>query len=159
MPITTRYFFTVSMDVAPEKEALFNEVYEAEHVPYLTSVPGVLGATRSHIQPLRMMLAGEKRVMDPGGEPRYSDRFGHPRLRMRHFPFVIDERAAGRERPGPAAQRQNVGPFEIELDEGQRPRFVGQHGVDRHRRDRRRAAVFDIGMLRPDRRRDRHRYG
>lgn len=31
-----------------------------------------------------------------GGEPRYSEIFGHPRLRRRHFPFVIDERAAGR---------------------------------------------------------------
>ena len=31
-----------------------------------------------------------------GGEPRYSERYGHPRLRRRHFPFVIDERAAGR---------------------------------------------------------------
>jgi hemoglobin len=31
-----------------------------------------------------------------GGEPRYSMLYGHPRLRMRHFPFVIDERAAGR---------------------------------------------------------------
>ena len=31
-----------------------------------------------------------------GGEPRYSERYGHPRLRARHFPFVIDERAAGR---------------------------------------------------------------
>jgi hemoglobin len=31
-----------------------------------------------------------------GGEPRYSERYGHPRLRMRHFPFVIDDRAAGR---------------------------------------------------------------
>ena len=30
-----------------------------------------------------------------GGEPRYSDLYGHPRLRMRHFPFVIDQRAAG----------------------------------------------------------------
>lgn len=30
-----------------------------------------------------------------GGEPRYSEQHGHPRLRMRHFPFVIDERAAG----------------------------------------------------------------
>ena len=30
-----------------------------------------------------------------GGEPRYSERYGHPRLRRRHFPFVIDERAAG----------------------------------------------------------------
>ncbi|MDA1003211.1 MAG: truncated hemoglobin [Chloroflexi bacterium] len=31
-----------------------------------------------------------------GGEPHYSERYGHPRLRRRHFPFVIDERAAGR---------------------------------------------------------------
>lgn len=31
-----------------------------------------------------------------GGEPRYSQRFGHPRLRRRHFPFVIDDRAVGR---------------------------------------------------------------
>jgi hemoglobin len=31
-----------------------------------------------------------------GGEPLYSERFGHPRLRRRHFPFVIDRRAAGR---------------------------------------------------------------
>lgn len=30
-----------------------------------------------------------------GGEPRYSEQYGHPRLRARHFPFVIDERAAG----------------------------------------------------------------
>ena len=30
-----------------------------------------------------------------GGEPRYSERYGHPRLRARHFPFVIDERLAG----------------------------------------------------------------
>lgn len=31
-----------------------------------------------------------------GGEPLYSERFGHPRLRRRHFPFVIDKRLAGR---------------------------------------------------------------
>lgn len=30
-----------------------------------------------------------------GGEAVYSARYGHPRLRRRHFPFVIDERAAG----------------------------------------------------------------
>jgi hemoglobin len=30
-----------------------------------------------------------------GGESVYSERYGHPRLRRRHFPFVIDERAAG----------------------------------------------------------------
>jgi hemoglobin len=31
-----------------------------------------------------------------GGEPRYSAAYGHPRLRRRHFPFVIDQRLAGR---------------------------------------------------------------
>lgn len=31
-----------------------------------------------------------------GGETGYTDRYGHPRLRRRHFPFVIDQRGAGR---------------------------------------------------------------
>ena len=30
-----------------------------------------------------------------GGESRYSDLYGHPRLRRRHFPFMITERLAG----------------------------------------------------------------
>lgn len=30
-----------------------------------------------------------------GGAPAYSELYGHPRLRRRHFPFVIDESAAG----------------------------------------------------------------
>jgi hemoglobin len=31
-----------------------------------------------------------------GGPEGYSQLYGHPRLRRRHFPFVIDERLAGR---------------------------------------------------------------
>ena len=31
-----------------------------------------------------------------GGPAEYSEKYGHPRLRMRHFPFVIDERGVGR---------------------------------------------------------------
>jgi hemoglobin len=31
-----------------------------------------------------------------GGPPRYIEQRGHPRLRMRHAPFVIDERARNR---------------------------------------------------------------
>ena len=72
MASRTRYLFVVSMDVRPEKEALFNEVYDTEHVPYLTAVPGVRSAMRSERQPLRMMLAGREQQMDPGDEPRYS---------------------------------------------------------------------------------------
>ena len=31
-----------------------------------------------------------------GGEARYSQLYGHPRLRRRHFPFIIDQLSAGR---------------------------------------------------------------
>ncbi|MGK0172537.1 MAG: hypothetical protein ACI9W2_004275 [Gammaproteobacteria bacterium] len=72
MPTNSRYFFVVSMDVDPDKEDFFNEVYDTEHVPYLNAVPGVLSATRTTREPLRMMLAGEERTMDPGDEPKYS---------------------------------------------------------------------------------------
>jgi len=67
-----QYLFVVSMDVDPDKEDLFNEVYDNEHIPYLASVPGVLSATRSTLEPLTMMLAGKKRTMPPGNEPKYS---------------------------------------------------------------------------------------
>ena len=31
MPITSKYLFVASMDVDPDKEDLFNEVYDTEH--------------------------------------------------------------------------------------------------------------------------------
>ena len=36
MPVTGRYLFTASMDIPAEQEALFNEVYDKEHVPLLS---------------------------------------------------------------------------------------------------------------------------
>ena len=47
MPTAQRYIFMVSMDIDPDKEALFNEVYDQEHVPNLLKVPGVHAARRS----------------------------------------------------------------------------------------------------------------
>ena len=40
MPINSKYLFVASMDVDPDKEALFNEIYDAEHVPNLLKVAG-----------------------------------------------------------------------------------------------------------------------
>lgn len=71
MPITSRYLLMASMDVDPDKEALFNEVYDTEHVPYLLEVPGVLSVTRATAEPLVMMLGGERRTMPEAG-PRYT---------------------------------------------------------------------------------------
>jgi hypothetical protein len=68
----TRYVFIASMDVDPEREALFNEVYDTEHVPLLLKVPGVLAVTRAQSAPLQMIIGGERKSIVAEGEPRYS---------------------------------------------------------------------------------------
>lgn len=68
----TRYLFTASMDVDADKEALFNEVYDTEHVPELLKVPGCLAVTRSTLQPLKMSIGGELKTIVAEGEPKYS---------------------------------------------------------------------------------------
>jgi hypothetical protein len=71
MPIQSRYVFIASMDVDPDKEALFNEVYDTEHVPSLLKVPGVHAVTRLEGEPFAVSIGGEeKRVAHDG--PRYS---------------------------------------------------------------------------------------
>ena len=59
------------MDVDPDKEDVFNVVYEREHVPMLMKVPGVVSVTRFTSEPLTMIMAGERRNIDAPGEPRY----------------------------------------------------------------------------------------
>jgi hypothetical protein len=68
----TRFVFTASMDVDPEKEALFNEVYDTEHVPELMKVPGLLAVTRTTLVPLKMSIGGELKSIVAEGEPKYS---------------------------------------------------------------------------------------
>lgn len=72
MPIATKYVFIVSMDVAPEKEALFNEVYDQEHVPHLLKVPGVRGVTRLKTEPASVAIGGEKKPVTGDGAPTYT---------------------------------------------------------------------------------------
>ncbi len=72
MPFQTRYVLIVSMDVKPDKEALFNEVYDTEHVPTLRDVPGVAAVYRLVNRPLQLCIGGELRQVDTSGEPGYS---------------------------------------------------------------------------------------
>ncbi|MBV9756507.1 MAG: hypothetical protein JO047_05585 [Alphaproteobacteria bacterium] len=72
MPVATRYVFIASMDVAPEKEALFNEVYDTEHVPNLLKVPGVRGVTRLRTEPASFSIGGQTRNLTGEGTPRYT---------------------------------------------------------------------------------------
>ena len=72
MPITTKYLLFASMDVEPGKEALFNEVYDKEHVPNFMQVPGVISVTRLTAEPLTMSIGGELRAFLSEGEPKYT---------------------------------------------------------------------------------------
>lgn len=72
MPYKTRYVFIAAMDVDPAKEAIFNEVYDKEHIPNLLKVPGVKAVTRLTQQPLEMFIGGEKKKIVAEGEPRYT---------------------------------------------------------------------------------------
>ena len=74
MPFEGRYVFTASMDVSSEKEALFNEIYDTEHVPLLSAVPGVVSVARFKTQrELVLAIGGELRtIVVEESEPRYS---------------------------------------------------------------------------------------
>ncbi|HEX2650310.1 MAG TPA: hypothetical protein VHN19_10275 [Burkholderiales bacterium] len=72
MPYKTRYVFIAAMDVDPAKEAIFNEVYDKEHIPNLLKVPGVKSVTRLTQEPLEMFIGGEKKKIIAEGEPRYT---------------------------------------------------------------------------------------
>jgi hypothetical protein len=72
MPAKARYVFIASMDVDPDKDAVFNEVYDTEHIPLILKVPGVVSARRCQTVPLAMIIGGERKTIVAEGEPRYS---------------------------------------------------------------------------------------
>src|SRR2546426_12359559 len=63
MPIQTRYLFSAAMSVQPDKDALFNEVYDKEHVPALLGVPGVIAVARFKSERVTMMIGGERKTI------------------------------------------------------------------------------------------------
>jgi hypothetical protein len=54
----TPYVFWVMMDVEAHREALFNELYDTEHLPLLLKLPGAVNAVR-----YRTTVAGEPRYL------------------------------------------------------------------------------------------------
>ena len=70
--MSANYLFVVSMDVDPDKEDLFNEVYDPEHVPLLLEVPGVVGVTRYTTEPFEVSIGGERQSVDSAGYARYT---------------------------------------------------------------------------------------
>ena len=72
MRIEARYLFSAAMSVRPDKEALFNEVYDKEHVPELLGVPGVIAVARFKSEPVTMMIGGELKTIVIENEPAYN---------------------------------------------------------------------------------------
>jgi hypothetical protein len=54
----TPYVFWVMMDIEPHRDALFNELYDTEHLPLLMKLPGAVNAVR-----YRTSAAGEPRYL------------------------------------------------------------------------------------------------
>ena len=65
----TKYLFWVMMDIEPHREALFNELYDNEHLPLLMKLPGSVNAVRYRTK--RGRAAVSLRVR--GGEHRAAD--------------------------------------------------------------------------------------
>jgi hypothetical protein len=70
MTVRTAYVFVSSMDIEPEREELFNNVYDSEHIPSLLEVPGVLSIARFQREDLTMSIGGEVRIM-PRASAKY----------------------------------------------------------------------------------------
>src|SRR2546428_8239941 len=69
MPGKAKYLMIASMDVDPEHEALFNEVYDQEHIPNLSRVPGVLRIKRYKREELIMNIGGGRKKNCAEKEP------------------------------------------------------------------------------------------
>jgi len=67
----SKYLFIASMDVDAAKEALFHEVYDAEHCPRLGNVAGVGEIVRFEAQPFEVLIGGETRAVNLDGQPRF----------------------------------------------------------------------------------------
>jgi len=72
MAVKAKYLMIASMDVDPERDTIFNEVYDKEHVPNLMKVPGVLGVTRYKRETLTMNIFGESKTIEIPNEPVYT---------------------------------------------------------------------------------------
>lgn len=70
------YVFVAAMDVDPERETLFHEVYDNEHVPALLDVPGVIWVVRMKACDFLLAIGGELRQVERGQAPRWHALYG-----------------------------------------------------------------------------------
>ena len=81
----TPYVFWVMMDVEPHRESLFNELYDAEHVPLLLKLAGCVSVARYRTE--------------AAGEPRYLAAYEVERADLPMSPLWNDTSDIGRWKP------------------------------------------------------------
>ncbi len=72
MPLKSDYLFIASMDVDPNVEARFNQLYDQEHIPLIAEVPGVLSVSRFKLDELTFIVGGQSLTVKVEGQPNYS---------------------------------------------------------------------------------------
>jgi len=68
--MSAKYLFIASMDVDADREGVFHDVYDREHIPNLLTVPGVRRVARYESEAFDISLGGEVRHV-PVAEPRF----------------------------------------------------------------------------------------
>ena len=71
MTVSSKYLFTARMDIDQDKEAIFNSIYNEEHIPNLLSVPGVLSVNRYISQRFTLLIEGQRKDIRPSTEAKY----------------------------------------------------------------------------------------
>ena len=101
----TPYVFWVMMDVERHREALFNELYDTEHLPLLSKLPGYVNAVR-----YRTSAPGEPRYLcvyevdraDLPQSKQWNDTSDIGRWKPEVRPYTSNKRYIVSERMGPA---------------------------------------------------------
>jgi hypothetical protein len=101
----TPYVFWVMMDVEPHREALFNELYDTEHLPLLLKLPGCRNAVRYRTaapgEP-RYLCAYEVERTDLPMSALWNDTSDIGRWKPEVRPYTFNKRYIVSERIGPA---------------------------------------------------------
>jgi len=66
------YLLIVSMDIEPDKEALFHEVYDEEHIPLIKKLAGVRGVSRLRAESAKVLVGGELQDIDMSAHPTFT---------------------------------------------------------------------------------------
>lgn len=100
----TPYVFWVMMDVEPHREALFNELYDTEHVPLLLKLPGSVNVVRYRTEAAgqpRYLAAYEVERTDLPMSPQWNDTSDIGRWKPEVRPYTYNKRYIVSERLGP----------------------------------------------------------